>query len=91
MRLAQEAALLAERSDISEELDHTFAVDYLKSGRPIERLSILLGHSSVKVTERHYSPWTKSRQEQLESDLRAMWDHQEQGTKQVQVPNPRPN
>jgi integrase len=34
----------------------TFAVELLLSGVPIERVSILLGHQSVRITERHYSP-----------------------------------
>ena len=29
-----------------------------------------LGHSILRVTERHYSPWVRSRQEQLEADVR---------------------
>jgi uncharacterized membrane protein (DUF4010 family) len=39
----------------------------------IERVSILLGHQSVRVTEKHYSPWVRSRQEQLEADLESAW------------------
>ena len=42
-------------------------------GIPIERVSILLGHQSVRVTERHYNPWVRSRQEQLEGDLERAW------------------
>lgn len=34
----------------------TFAVELLLSGVPIERVSVLLGHSSVRVTEKHYAP-----------------------------------
>lgn len=34
---------------------------------------ILLGHSSVKITERHYAPWVQARQTQLESDLMRAW------------------
>jgi len=56
----------------------------LLAGVPIERVQILLGHSSVKTTQKHYSPWVKARQEQLEADLRSVWTRQEQGTKQVQ-------
>jgi integrase/recombinase XerD len=48
----------------------TFAVELLLAGVPLERVSILLGHQSVKVTERHYTPWVRARQEQLESDVR---------------------
>ena len=41
----------------------------LKAGVPMERVSVLLGHSSIKVTEKHYSPWVRARQEQLEADV----------------------
>lgn len=51
----------------------TFAVELLLNGVPIERVSILLGHQSVRVTERHYSPWVRARQEQLEADLTRAW------------------
>src|SRR5256885_11569632 len=40
---------------------------------PIERVSILLGHKSMRVTERHYAPWISARQEQLEADVRRTW------------------
>ena len=40
----------------------------------MERVSVLLGHSSIKVTEKHYSPWVRARQEQLEADVRSAWD-----------------
>jgi len=32
----------------------------------IETVSILLGHQSSKVTEKHYNPWVKTRQEALD-------------------------
>ncbi len=51
----------------------TFAVELLLTGIPLDRVSVLLGHQSIRVTERHYAPWTASRQEQLERDLRASW------------------
>ncbi len=51
----------------------TFAVRLLLAGIPIDRVSILLGHRSVKVTERHYAPWTASRQQQIEADLEQAW------------------
>jgi integrase len=38
------------------------------------RVSVLLGHSSIKVTEKHYSPWVRARQEQLEADIRRTWE-----------------
>ena len=51
----------------------TFAVDFLQAGVSMDRVSVLLGHSSIKVTEKHYSPWVRARQEQLEADVRRTW------------------
>ena len=34
----------------------TFAVEMMLAGVPIDQVSILLGHSSVRITEKHYSP-----------------------------------
>jgi len=53
----------------------TFAVELLLAGVPLDRVSILLSHSSIRITERHYAPWTRSRQEQIEADLRAAWSN----------------
>ena len=52
----------------------TFAVELLNKGVPIDRVSLLLGHSSVKVTEKHYAPFVKERQQQLENYARMAWD-----------------
>ena len=51
----------------------TFSVEFLLAGVPIERVSILLGHQSVRITEKHYAPWVRARQEQLEADVRRTW------------------
>jgi integrase/recombinase XerD len=48
----------------------TFAVELLLSGVPLEQVSILLGHQTIRVTEKHYSPWVKARQDQLEAAIR---------------------
>jgi integrase len=32
-------------------------------------VSTLLGHRSIKITEKHYSPWDKSRRNALDSVL----------------------
>jgi integrase/recombinase XerD len=79
----------------------TFAVELLLSGVPLERVSVLLGHSSIRVTERHYAPWVRSRQEQLEADLQRAWSQDpialmgivepEKGTKKVHAKQERPN
>jgi hypothetical protein len=39
----------------------------------MERVSLLLGHSSAKMTERHYAPWVQARQTQLEADVMRAW------------------
>jgi integrase/recombinase XerD len=51
----------------------TFAVELLLAGVPIEHVSILLGHSSIRITERHYAPWVKKRQEKLEEEVSRAW------------------
>jgi integrase len=51
----------------------TFAVEMLLAGVPIDQVSILLGHASVRVTEKHYSPWVRARQDQLEKSVQAAW------------------
>lgn len=51
----------------------TFAVSLLESGVSIENVSVLLGHSSVRITERHYKPWVKTLQKKLEEEVRKAW------------------
>ncbi len=52
----------------------TFAVELLLAGVPLERVSVLLGHQSLRITEKHYAPWVRARQEQVEADLQRAWD-----------------
>jgi integrase/recombinase XerD len=54
----------------------TFAVECLLAGIPLEKVSILLGHSSVKITEKHYKPWVRALQHQLEDDVMQAWGPQ---------------
>jgi integrase/recombinase XerD len=49
-------------------------IELLQAGVPMDRVSVILGHSSIKVTEKHYSPWVRARQEQLEADVRRTWE-----------------
>ena len=51
----------------------TLAVGLLQAGVPMERVSVLPAYSSIKVTEKYYSPWVAARQEQLEADVRRSW------------------
>jgi len=80
---------------MSHRLRDTFAVELLLARVPIEQVSVLLGHSSVRITERHYAPWVRSRQEQLEADVRSAWERdpalKQAGTNQVQIGKERVN
>ena len=51
---------------VSHHFRCTFAMELLLAGVSIERLSVLLGHQTVRITEKHYKPRVRSRQEQLE-------------------------
>jgi integrase/recombinase XerD len=51
----------------------TFAVESLLSGMRLEEVSIILGHSSVKITERHYMPWVRARQTSLNQSVMQSW------------------
>jgi integrase/recombinase XerD len=52
---------------------HSFSVDLLTVGVPMEQVSTLLGHSSIRITERHYAGWDKARQAQLEESAKKIW------------------
>ena len=39
----------------------------------MEEVSKLLGHTSIKTTERHYAKWVKERQDWLEQPVSAAW------------------
>jgi integrase len=53
---------------------HTFAIADLVAGTPIDQVSVLLGHSSIKVTEKHYAPWVKARQDQMDASVIHSWE-----------------
>jgi len=47
----------------------SFSVALLEAGVSLESVSKLLGHQSVRVTEKHYSPWVKTRQDALDREI----------------------
>ncbi len=53
---------------------HTFAVELLKKGVPMEEVSVLLGHSSVRITEKHYASWVQARQNILRAHVAKTWE-----------------
>ena len=50
----------------------TFAVRMLEKGVAIDQVSILLGHTSVRTTEKYYAPWVQSRQKLLDEATAAL-------------------
>jgi integrase/recombinase XerD len=65
-------------------LRDTFAIEHLLAGVPIDQVSMLLGHRSIKTTEKHYAPWVKARQEQLEKSVKM--SNSVQGVERFQRP-----
>jgi integrase len=49
------------------QLRDSFACGLLTKGVPLEEVSKLLGHESVKTTERHYAAWVQGRQERADA------------------------
>ncbi len=52
---------------------HTFSIEMLVKGVPIEDVARLLGHSSVRTTEKYYASWVKARADRLEQAVMASW------------------
>ena len=67
------AGLAGKGHMMSHRLRDTFAVDLLQKGVPMEEVSKLLGHESIKTTERHYAKWVKGRQDRLDSLVMGTW------------------
>jgi integrase/recombinase XerD len=52
---------------------NTFTVS-LHKRISLENVSGLLGHQSTRITEKHYAPWVKSRQESFEREVKKAWE-----------------
>ena len=72
-QLFRDAKITSEGNMVSHRLRDTFAVDLLQKGVPLEEVSKLLGHESIKTTEQHYAKWVKGRQDRLDSLVSATW------------------
>jgi len=67
------AGIQSEGNMLSHRLRDTFAVHLLEHGTPMEEVSRLLGHESIRTTERHYAKWSKGRQERADELVMASW------------------
>jgi integrase/recombinase XerD len=68
------AGIEGEGYMVSHRLRDTFAVDLLEKGVPMEEVSKLLGHTSIRTTERHYAKWSRGRQDRLDDLVSGTWD-----------------
>lgn len=68
-----EAAGVRSGHMVSHRLRDTFAVDLLQKGVPMEEVSKLLGHESIRTTEKSYAKWVKGRQDRLDSLVVGTW------------------
>jgi integrase len=50
-------------------LRDTYAVELLLAFVPLEDVSKLLTHTSIKTTQDHYAPWVKARLQQLDDKV----------------------
>lgn len=75
---SESLAALFKEADVKNGHAHrfrdTFAVELLLNGTPIENVQAFLGHASVRITERHYAPWVRARQERAEADVKRSWE-----------------
>jgi site-specific recombinase XerD len=65
---------IATDGQLSHRLRHTFAVELLKAGVDIRKVSIALGHASVTTTERYYAKWNAAQQVTLDAALSGAWE-----------------
>jgi integrase/recombinase XerD len=68
------AGIVSEGNMKSHRLRDTFAVDLLEKGVPMEEVSKLLGHESIRTTEKHYAKWVKGRQDRLDTLVMGTWN-----------------
>jgi integrase/recombinase XerD len=66
-KLFKDAGIKSEGHMLSHRLRDTFACDLLAKGVPLQDVSKMLGHESIKTTEKSYAKWIKGRQDRLDS------------------------
>jgi integrase/recombinase XerD len=67
------AKVYSDGNMLSHRLRDTFAVDLLTKGVPMEEVSRLLGHTSIRTTEKSYAKWSKGRQDRADALVTATW------------------
>ncbi|HXA16089.1 MAG TPA: tyrosine-type recombinase/integrase [Thermoanaerobaculia bacterium] len=67
---------------IADRFRDALATSLLANGVPIEDVAAILGNS-VRVYEKHYSAWVRTRQERLTERVRVTWPKRERKLKAV--------
>jgi site-specific recombinase XerD len=75
--LFEAAGIPCEGHMLSHRLRDTFAVDLLSKGVPMEEVSKLLGHESIRTTEKSYAKWVRGRQDRLDALVIDTWNGKE--------------
>jgi integrase/recombinase XerD len=73
------AKVYSDGNMLSHRLRDTFAVDLLSKGVPMEEVSRLLGHTSIRTTEHSYAKWSKGRQDRLDTLVTGTWARPKKG------------
>jgi integrase len=55
-------------------LRDTFAVECLLAGVPMHEVAMLLGHTSIRTTEKHYAPFVAARMARLDDFVKGTWN-----------------
>ena len=58
---------------LAHRLRDTFACELLTAGVGLDDVSKLLGHKSIKTTEKSYAPWVRGRQDRLDELVMRTW------------------
>lgn len=72
-RIFKTAEIVKAGNMTSHRLRDTFACWYLEQGVPLPDVSKMLGHESIKTTEKYYASWVKGRQDRLDKLVVASW------------------
>jgi site-specific recombinase XerD len=51
----------------------TFAINCLKNSATLEQVQHMLGHKSIRTTEKHYGHWSTARHEHLHDQMEQIW------------------